>query len=280
MITIDEERCMLCYACTRVCAMNIIVQETEPVPSIDPGIPCMRCGHCYSVCPASAIIPSYPNVVMPSVEEPVGIADKNELSRHLKSNRSIRLFKDTPVSIDIIENMLDVCRFAASGTNVRPVRWVVVHDPARVRSFSAGCIEWLKSIPEGHQLKAFADGMLAFQSKQEDLISRGAPAIIIACAEKQHINEQTSLISLIDCVIGLTHLDILSSAFGLGTCWDGFASILISMNPELAKPFDIPDELVFEYAMMIGYPDISYVRIPPRDPAHIWVAGEGKRSGK
>lgn len=277
MITIDEESCMLCNACTRVCALNIIVQ-TESVPSIETGIPCMRCGHCYSVCPTSAITPSYPNVVIPSAEESAGVADKNELIRHLKSNRSIRLFKNTPVSIDVIENLLDVCRFAPSGSNARPVRWVVVHDPARVRSFSDGCIEWFKSIPEGHQLKSFADGMLAFQDKQEDLISRGAPAIIIACVEKQHINEQNSVISLIDCVIALTHLDILSSSFGLGTCWDGFASILISMNPELAKPFDIPDELVFEYAMMIGYPDISYLRIPPRDPAQIWVAGEGKRS--
>ena len=277
MITIDEEKCTLCGACARVCALKIIVQ-TDSVPFIDTGIPCMRCGHCYSVCPAFAITLSYPNIVMPSAEELVSVVDKDELSRHLKSNRSVRLFKSTPVSIDIIEQILNVCRFAASGSNVRPVRWVVVNDPDRVRSFSAGCIEWFLSIPEGHALKGFADGMLSFQRKQEDLISRGAPAIIIACVEKQHINEQNATISLIDCIIALTHFDILSSAFGLGTCWDGFASILISMNPELAKPFDIPDELTFQYALMLGYPDISYVRIPPRDPVQIWVAGEGKRS--
>jgi nitroreductase len=225
------------------------------------------------VCPSSAIIPRYPGVLIPPVEEAVGVVDKDVLSRHLKSNRSIRLFQKTPVSIDIIENLLNVCRFAASGENARPVRWVVVNDPARVQAFSAGCIEWLSTIPDGHPLKSFADAILFLESQQKDIISRGAPAIIIACAEKQHITEHTTLISLIDCIIALTHLDILSSSFGLGTCWDGFASIFISMNPELAKPFDIPDELVFEYAMMIGYPDISYVRIPPRDPAQIWVAG-------
>jgi nitroreductase len=230
------------------------------------------------VCPSSAIIPSYPHVLIPSEEDVIGIADKDELSRHLKSNRSIRFFHDTPVSIDVIEDLLDVCRFAASGENTRPVRWVVVNDPARVQAFSAGCIEWLMTIPDDHPLKSFADALLLAQRKQKDLISRGAPAIIIACVQKQRINEQTSLISLVDCIIALTHLDILSSSFGLGTCWDGFASIFVSMNPELAKPFDIPDELVFEYAMMIGYPDVSYVRIPPRDPAQIWVAGEGKRN--
>ena len=277
MITIDEEKCTLCGACVRVCAPKVIV-ERDSAPFIDTNIPCIRCGHCYSVCPAFAITPSYPHIVMPPYEELVGVADKDTLSRHLKSNRSMRLFMDKPVSIEIIEEMLDVCRFSASGSNIRPVRWVVVNDPARVRSFSASCIDWFLSIPEGHPLKGFADVMLSFQSKQEDLISRGAPAIIIACVEKQHLNEQTATISLVDCIIALTHFDILSSAFGLGTCWDGFASILLGMNPELGKSFDIPDELAFQYALMLGYPAISYVRVPPRDPAQIWVAGEGKRN--
>lgn len=277
-ITIDQDACTCCGACARVCVMGVLTQEEGTVPNIDATLPCLRCGHCYSVCPSSAIIPSYPHVLIPSEEDVIGIADKDELSRHLKSNRSIRFFHDTPVSIDVIEDLLDVCRFAASGENTRPVRWVVVNDPARVQAFSAGCIEWLMTIPDDHPLKSFADALLLAQRKQKDLISRGAPAIIIACVQKQHINEQTSLISLVDCIIALTHLDILSSSFGLGTCWDGFASIFVSMNPELAKPFDIPDELVFEYAMMIGYPDVSYVRIPPRDPAQIWVAGEGKRN--
>ena len=276
-IVIDQEACTCCGACVRVCALHVIAQEEGAVPIIDTTLPCIRCGHCYSVCPSSAIIPAYQHILFSPIEEAVGVANKAELSRHLKSNRSIRFFQKTPVSIDIIEELLDVCRFAASGENIRPVRWVVVNDPARVQAFSAGCIEWLMGIPDGHPLKSFADAILHMQRKQTDLISRGAPAIIIACAEKQHINERTSLISFVDCIIALTHLDILSSSFGLGTCWDGFASIFLSMNPELAKPFDIPNELVFEYAMMIGYPDVSYVRIPPRDPAQIWVAGEGKR---
>ena len=277
-IIINKETCTLCGACTHVCAMHVLVQEEGSVPVPAPMIPCMRCGHCYSVCPSSAITPTYSNIVTPSSEEPVGVVNKDEMSRHLKSNRSIRLFHETPVSIDIIEELLNVCRFAASGSNIRPVRWVVVNDPTRVRAFSTGCIEWLKTIPDGHDLKSFADAMLLAQSKQKDLISRGAPAIIIACVEKQHLNEQTNIISLVDCIIALTHLDILSSSFSLGTCWDGFASMFVSMNPELAKPFDIPDELAFEYAMMIGYPAVSYARIPPRDPAQIWVAGEGKRN--
>jgi len=276
-ITIDLDACTCCGACARVCVLHVISQEEGSAPIIDTTLPCMRCGHCYSVCASSAIVPSYPNVLLSHVEEAAGVADKDELSRHLKSNRSIRFFQKTPVSIDIIEELLDVCRFAASGENARPVRWVVVNDPTRVQAFSAGCIEWLRTIPDGHPLKSFADAILHIQSRQTDLISRGAPAIIIACAEKQHINEQTGQISLVDCIIALTHFDILSSSFGLGTCWDGFATIFVSMNPELAKPLDIPDELVFEYAMMLGYPDVSYVRIPPRDPAQIWVAGEGKR---
>ena len=275
-VAINRDLCTSCGSCARVCAMYLFTKQDDTF-SVDENIPCMRCGHCYSVCPTGAITPRYSGVAMPLTQDGESAIDKAELARYIMNNRSIRLFKDTAVPLETITELLEVTRFSASGTNARPVRWVVVHDPTRVQAFSKGCLDWLASIPQEHMLRSFADAILSMQSKQKDIISRGAPALILACAEKNHITPQNKEISFVDCIIALTHLDIISSAYGLGTCWDGFAAIFIGMNPELAKPLDIPDELVFQYAMMIGYPDITYKRIPPRDPAQVWVAGEKKR---
>ena len=67
--------------------------------------------------------------------EPVQIIDI------IKSRRSVREFMDRPVEDDLIANILDAGRWAPSGLNNQPWRFVVVRD-REIAGSLAGCTRY------------------------------------------------------------------------------------------------------------------------------------------
>ena len=49
----------------------------------------------------------------------------------LKTRRSTRSYRTDPVPREVIEDIIDCGRLAATGNNVQPWRFVVVTDPAK-----------------------------------------------------------------------------------------------------------------------------------------------------
>lgn len=63
----------------------------------------------------------------------------------LKARRSVRQYKTDPVPRELIEDIIDCARLAATGMNVQPWEFVVVTD-AEMRSRLAGITEYGKFI--------------------------------------------------------------------------------------------------------------------------------------
>lgn len=256
-IRIDYGICTTCGACVNVCPNNIIQRDADASPIVHPGPECISCGHCIAICPSGAM-------TIPKEMEEAGFADAATLARHLRSRRSIRLWKDSPVTKEECEELIKITAHAPSGCNTHPVKWVVVNDPEKVKAFVAASAELLRQIPKDNRMYGLAAGLLRKLDAGNDILCRNAPALLIAVA-----NPKEDL-GLVDSIISLTYADVYAPSIGLGTCWAGFVMILLNVFPPLHKTLGIPEGYKAQFALLAGHPKYTFKQIPPRDMPEIF----------
>jgi nitroreductase len=110
----------------------------------------------------------------------------NEALEILKKRRSIRAYTDQPVSREILEDIVDFGRLAATAMNDQPWEFVIVTDKAM-----------LKQLPKltGHA----------------EFIASSAACILVISKPTDHYLEDTSAAS--------EHILLAAHLYGLGACW-------------------------------------------------------------
>ncbi len=68
------------------------------------------------------------------------------VAEFLKSRRSIRAYVDNKVNREILLTLMDVARYAPSGSNSQPVHWLLIEDTEEVRHLAAQVIDWMRSM--------------------------------------------------------------------------------------------------------------------------------------
>jgi nitroreductase len=112
--------------------------------------------------------------------------EMNEALENLKKRRSIRAYTDQPVAREVLEDIVDFARLAATCQNEQPWEFVVVTDKAT-----------LQRLPEltGHA----------------QFIATAAACILVICQPTVHFVEDGSAAS--------EHVLLAAHAYGLGACW-------------------------------------------------------------
>jgi len=263
-LLVNPERCTRCGRCAAVCPMGIVTPpgpDTLPEVKAEAASRCMRCGHCEAFCPEHALTLRARPGEDDTPPADAGFLPAADLIRHLKSRRSIRRYTNQPVSRDTILELLDAARYAASGTNAQPVQWLVLHDPARVRTAAALTIDWMQTLVNTpHPLGAYVPALLAGWKAGYDVICLQAPHLLVA-----HIPVDNP-VAQVDAILALTHVDLLAPAMGLGTCWAGFLSAAAGHHPPLQAELALPPGRKAAFALLLGHPLFSVCRIPRRKP--------------
>ncbi|HWR25059.1 MAG TPA: nitroreductase family protein [Methanosarcina sp.] len=268
LVSFEREKCTACGICSTICPVNIIMSGEEGTPSLPSEYEafCSRCGHCEAACPTGAITSNYD--IYPPEDD---IADTGQISpevltKYVQSRRSIRVFKDKPVEKEKIESIFEAVRFAPSGMNAQPVKWIVVTDAAEVKKFADLTIDWVRMMDQmdiDHPLKPVLPALISLADAGIDPICRGASCLVYAYSENAF--EYT------DSIIALTTFDLLAPSFGLGTCWAGLLHFAATGYQPLREALGIPEECVPQYPMLFGYPKYKYRKIPGRKkPDIIW----------
>lgn len=254
-IHIDPDKCARDGACIPVCPSQLLGGEPGQVPQVDPmaEVLCIRCGHCVAACPTQAITLSD---AQPGRPIPTPAAAPEAFDALLMTRRSIRHYKSDPVPRELIAHLLDVTRWAPSATNVQSVEWLVVYDSNEVRRLAGLVAEGIASV-------AYFRRMVRAWKKGFDTIFRGAPHLAIAHAKDGPISPAT------DCAIALTQLDLLAHAHGLGACWAGVLMVALAQSPAVREALALPEGHQAYGALMLGYGDEKYLRIPDRKPVRI-----------
>jgi nitroreductase/Pyruvate/2-oxoacid:ferredoxin oxidoreductase delta subunit len=267
----DDAKCNRCGMCVLECPACIIeMRDIEALPSwIEIGEElCINCGHCVAVCAPGAISLG---TMKPEDCAPIigGLLPSAEQVEHiLKSRRSIRAYQEKPVPREMLAKLIDIARYAPSGTNSQPVQWLVIDDPKEVNRLARLVIDSMRAaIQAAPDIAATLhfDLMVAAWDAGIDVILRGAPHVIIAHAYKDMpLADQ-------DCHIALTYLELAAYASGLGACWAGWLQMVMTSYPLMIEALQLPEGHVGLGAMMIGYPKHRFSRIPLRkEPPIIW----------
>jgi nitroreductase/NAD-dependent dihydropyrimidine dehydrogenase PreA subunit len=268
-LTVDREKCDACGICVLECPATIIqLAEPGPFPAwVEGGDEfCIVCGHCVAACPLGAIglDGMKPEDCTMVRRDTLPTAEQVELL--IRSRRSIRAYKEERVPREVLENLIDVARYAPSGSNAQPVHWLVVEDPDEVKRLGSLIVDWMRSMLQG--LPATPDTYrfdLIGQAWDAgiDIVMRGAPHLIVAHAPAEDVMAATSG------TIALTTLELAAYSHGLGTCWAGFFHMAAMLHRPMMETLRLPEGHAVLGGMMIGYPKYKFARIPLRNEARV-----------
>ncbi len=268
-LTVDEKKCVRCGLCARVCPMQLIeFDERDGVPEPIEGAAerCINCGHCLAVCPCDALALAAMPLEKCRKMKSAGMVTFEELDDFLKSRRSMRVYKPESVGREMLAKLIDVARYAPSGINRQPIKWAVVLEREKVRQVAGAAVDWMRGMTRSKAPLAAAlnmENIVAAWEKGADWICRGAPHLVLAYALKGDMTAAQAAVT------ALTYLELAAAANKLGACWAGYVNLAVNLSPDVRKLVGLPSRADCFGAMMVGYPGISYSRIPLRNPPHI-----------
>lgn len=261
-ISIDYSRCDGDGICADTCPMLLYIMH-EGRPDLVKGASdrCIACGHCMAVCPKAAISLDGMNPDECVPIEP-GLRISSDVAEHfLMRRRSVRVYKDKPVPRHILEEVLDMARWAPSATNRQPVQWIVLEQPGSVRIVANLVAKWMKDMITQNAEAARSynlPGVVAMFEKGKDLICRGAPHLVLA-----HAPAEAPFMAQ-DCTAAITYVELAALARDLGSCWAGFVTWAANSSSELRSHLELPESAQVYGGLMLGYPKYRFRRIPER----------------
>jgi len=269
-IEINQQTCTQCGLCALACGRGLIDFQVNgyPEPQAIDELECSVCGHCVAVCPEGSLI----HKNMP-VDECLPIKKELEITAEqceylIKSRRSIREYENKPVPRDIIANLIESARYAPTGHNDQNVEWLIIDSSEvlrRIREAGMDCLRWIMKTQPETASAMNVERMLERDRSGENVLLRDAPVLVVAHADKGN------QMAIINCTIALTYFDLVAKSTGLGCCWNGYLYFMANAFPPMQEAFALPEGKAVYGCLMMGYPILSYSRIPIRkQPSITW----------
>lgn len=272
MLTIDQDKCKKDGFCAKACVAKIITRPTETeFPKINPDDEkfCIQCGHCVAVCPHLALDHKLAPLSQCITFEDDIFPTPEATEALLLSRRSIRNYQKKPVERDLVERLMNMGRIAPTGGNIENVRYTACDDPEKLKLLVTLVIDSIKKKLELGEMGDQAESMkriIAAWDLGHDRILRHAPLIIAAHGNR--INPGT----VVNCALAMSFVDVMAYAMGLGACYAGFMNTAINTVDSVREAMGIPEDHIAGATLMIGYPVLTYKRVPPRKSLKMrWV---------
>ena len=255
---VDREKCIHCGKCSDDCGTGIIEFDKEGFPLVKSGNEqyCMKCQHCFAICPAGAIS------ICDKKPEDSDICDTNlptdeQVLNLIQHRKSIRNYRQENLDKATMQKLKDMLKYSPTGCNNHKLHIALIDDIEvmnRFRNRTNNTIKkallsnkWLPVSKKFEKFKQqFIDG--------KDVIFRGAPHMLVVSVPV------TAPCAPVDPIILLSYFELYAQSLGVGTLWCGFAEIALKLIPDLCQYLEIPDGYKVGYVMLFGKTDLKYQR--------------------
>jgi len=289
-VTIDQLKCNGCGKCVTVCSdLGFEIINGKAARSEKPVFGCMACGQCMVVCPENAINVTgrclTPDDLFPFTEPSVK-PDYNSLLQLFQSRRSIRKFRDQPVSREVIDLILTAAQTAPMGVPPSDVNVVVLQGKEKVRQFSSDYCNlldknrwfvsgWFMALMTPFYdkrtirffkkfIRPIYDIYIGSMNKGIDQVTYDAPVAFYFYG--------TSYCDPADPIIAATYAMTAAESLGLGSCMLGAIHPFIQFGSG-AKEFRDKYKIRFKsregLVLIVGYPKVKYTRGVKRTFANV-----------
>lgn len=183
-----------------------------------------------------------------------------DLIEAINTRRSVRSYSEEKVSEEMIEVLLQAAVQAPSASNSQPWSFGVIQDSGLLKEYSDRAKNHLLSIAaEEPSLAKYRD---MFTNAGFNIFYN-ANTLLIIYAKPAGLHPQG------DCCLAAQNLMLAAHAHGLGTCWIGFARILLDL-PELKKELGVPAEYTVVAPIIVGYPKGRIPQLSKKAPEVIF----------
>ena len=128
-LCVDREKCKRCGLCCSIC---FVWEMRDGQPSVAKPEFCINCGHCGAFCPSQAIMNSAAEPKRLTARDKKLLPSSESLQFLLRSRRSVRVYKDKPISRPDLEKILEAGRYTPTGTNNQAIQYIVIDSPDKI----------------------------------------------------------------------------------------------------------------------------------------------------
>jgi nitroreductase len=171
----------------------------------------------------------------------------------------------------MLERLVDIGRYAPTGTNIQDVEYIVIQHPSEVAKLSrmtglfyGRYLEKLESSREpipyhtARRLNAFRL-YYEYALEGKDRVFRGGKAAIMAHGPA------TNAVASDNCHYALSYIILMAHSMGLGTCLLRTFCMAAENDPEIPKVLELPEGHRIFGAITLGFPKYIFYKMPARN---------------
>ncbi len=277
MISINNDTCIRCVKCQRVCPAFIPVIEQDAVPSLRHPEVCIGCGHCVDVCPTGAYVHTdFPADSIHDINRNI-LPEPESLMELIRSRRSNRTITVTPIPQHSLDMIQEAARYAPTAQNSRQVHIHLITDDEALLKVETATINYFMSLARFMLLPPVKAIMRPFLRKLYDEV----PALMamneqFKKGQRPCICNCTALLILSapkgysfgaqDCNLAYQNSSLMAESLGVSQIYMGFVQTAMFMMgcKRAAKVLGIPKGHKAFAIMGLGIPAFKYAKYTTR----------------
>ena len=269
-IEINENTCIQCGACVEICYARDVFETRQSVTVVVNAKLCRLCGHCVAVCPTDSIEhEKIPLADCPLIEQQQ-LPSMDMMINAFRARRSLRRYKNRPVSRDLIRELITQSRWIPTGNNRQYIDWIVLDDEQKITDLLLSVLRDVRrSIANGRDTSQFLGDLslseidyLIEQSVNKPTRKRfffNAPVVLAGYCDKNTVCARE------EATYAAYNITLAAERIGLGTCHIGSIQLLLDEFPYVQHELlNIAADKEVQVLLTLGYPEWKFRRMLPR----------------